>query len=178
MEPPSLTPGMYTRNLNYFIVKLRLNSFHTLLNFIISVLSVKKVYSAYVRVCVCIAGTSQQVATRRNVIDTCEMVRNKAASSDQNTMMTSGSDRKGFRMKGSDMDSMFWFNIHPVIWDLSQTQLYNVHQKFPILSIFSESPPGFTLLRLLSPLARKKVISAQVTINGRRYISSAKYREL
>ncbi|XP_048765443.2 uncharacterized protein LOC125673123 [Ostrea edulis] len=123
-------------------------------------------------------GTSQQVAMRRDVTDIHEMVTNKAKTSNEYTVMLSGSDREGFRMKGSDVDSMFWFNNHRVIWDLSQTQFYNVHRQFLILSVSSESPPGFTLLRLLTPRANSRVISALVTMNGGRYISSSKYRDI
>ncbi|XP_056016726.1 uncharacterized protein LOC125673588 [Ostrea edulis] len=123
-------------------------------------------------------GTSQQVAMRRDMIDISEMVRNRVTTSNQNMMMLSGSDREGFRMKGSDVDYMYWFNNQPVIWDLSQTQFYNVHRQSLILSVSSESPPGFTLLQLLSPRANNIVISALVTMNGRRYISSSKYRDI
>ncbi|XP_056016735.1 uncharacterized protein LOC125677234 [Ostrea edulis] len=123
-------------------------------------------------------GTSQQVAIRRDVVDIEEIVRNKVRTSNQNMMMASGSHREGFRMKGSDVDYMHWFNNQPVIWDLSQTQFYNVHRQSLILSVSSESPPGFTLLQLLTPRANNRVISALVTMNGRRYISSSKYREI
>jgi hypothetical protein len=94
-----------------------------------------------------IVGMSQQVAMRRELIDIDEMVRNKVATSDEDTMMTSGSYREGFRLKGSDVDIMFWYNDHPVIWDLSQTEYYNVHRQDLILSVSSDSPPGFTLLQ-------------------------------
>ncbi|XP_056016639.1 uncharacterized protein LOC130053423 [Ostrea edulis] len=123
-------------------------------------------------------GTSQLVAMRRDVTDIDEMVWNRVTRSNQNMMMLSGSRREGFRMKGSDIDIMYWLNIHRVIWDLSQTQFYNVHRQFLILSVSSESPPGFTLLQLLSPRADNRVISALVTMNGGHYISSSKYREI
>jgi hypothetical protein len=40
---------------------------------------------------------------RRDVMDIDEMVRNKAKPSDERMVMGSGSDREGFRMKGSDI---------------------------------------------------------------------------
>ncbi|XP_056016609.1 uncharacterized protein LOC125673972 [Ostrea edulis] len=123
-------------------------------------------------------GTSQQVAMRRDVTDIAEMVKNKTITSTLIMVMTSGSYREGFRMEGSDIDTMYWYNNQPVIWDLSQTQFYNVHRQSLILSVSSESPPGFTLLQLLSPRADNRVISALVTMNGGRYISSSKYREI
>ncbi|XP_056016573.1 uncharacterized protein LOC125675336 [Ostrea edulis] len=123
-------------------------------------------------------GTSQQVAMRRDLIDIAEMVRNKVMTSNQGIMMSSGSHREGFRMKGSDRDFMKWFNNHRVIWDLSQIQLYNIHKHSLILSVSSENPPGFTLLQLLTHTAHKNILSPLVTMNGGRYISSSKYREI
>jgi hypothetical protein len=121
-----------------------------------------------------IVGTSQQVAMRRDVVDIVDMVRNKAKTSNVNIMMISGSYKEGFRMKGSDLDGMHWFNNQPVIWDLSQTEYYNINRQLAlILSVSSDSPPGFTLLQLLSPRADSSVISALVTINGGDFISSS-----
>ncbi|XP_056016964.1 uncharacterized protein LOC125676313 [Ostrea edulis] len=133
--------------------------------------------SVFVGLC-CALETSQQVAMRRDVADIYEMISNKANKSTHGIMMYSGSQREGFRMKGSDWDSMFWMNKHPVIWDLYQTRFYNIHREALILSVSSESPPGFTLLQLLTPRATNRVISALVTMNGGRYISSSKYRDI
>jgi hypothetical protein len=107
-----------------------------------------------------------------------EMVRNKSRTSNQNIMMISGSYREGFRLEGSDVDFMYWSNDHPVIWDLSQTEYYNAHRQRLILSVSCDSPPGFTLLQLLSPRAEREFISVLVTMNGGGYISSSKYREI
>jgi hypothetical protein len=115
---------------------------------------------------------------RRDVVDIKEMVENTGETSQSPRRMTSGCDREGFRLKGSDVDLMFWYNNHQVIWDLSQRQLYNVHRQTLILSVSSDSPPGFTLLLLLSPRADRRVISALVIMNGGRYISSSEYRDI
>jgi hypothetical protein len=123
-------------------------------------------------------GTSQKVAMRRQLADITDMVRNRAITRNQVVVMKSGSNREGFRMKGSDLDSMYWPNNHRVIWDLSQTQLYNKFRQVLILSVSSESAPGFTLLQLLSPRASDKVIPALVMMDGGLYISSSKYREI
>ncbi|XP_048770112.2 uncharacterized protein LOC125676262 [Ostrea edulis] len=125
-----------------------------------------------------IVGTSEQVRMRRDLIDIDETVANKVRTSNQDMRMWSGSQREGFRLKGSDVDFMYWFNNHPVIWDLSQTQFYNVHRQTLVLSVSSESPPGFTLLQLLTRRADIRVLSALVTVNGGLYISSSKYREI
>jgi hypothetical protein len=118
------------------------------------------------------------VAMRRDVTDITEMLRNKASTSTQQIRMLSGSNREGFRMKGSDVDCMFWIRNYRVIWDLSQTEFYNLHRQRLILSVSSESPPGYTLLQLLSPTACRGVILALVPLNGGRYIASSKYREI
>ncbi|XP_056014769.1 uncharacterized protein LOC125673783 [Ostrea edulis] len=123
-------------------------------------------------------GTSQQVAMRRDVIDIEEMVMNKVLTDCHIMEMRSGSEREGFRMKGSDIDTMYCIKNHQVIWDLFQIQFYNVHRQSLILSVSSESSLGFTLLQLLTPRADSRVISALVTMNGGRYISSSKYREI
>jgi hypothetical protein len=123
-------------------------------------------------------GTSQQVAMRRDVADIDDVMKNESANNNNAIIMWSGSNREGFRLEGSDIDVMFWLNNHRVIWDLSQTQLYNVHRKRLILSVSSDSPPGFTLLLLLSPRAYHRVISALVTMNGEYYISSSIYRQI
>jgi hypothetical protein len=128
----------------------------------------------------CILGTPQQVAVRRDVVDVTEIVINKprTSTSNKSNRMLSGSYREGFRMEESDKDTMFWYNNHPVIWDASQTQLYNERRQVLILSVSSKSPPGFTLLKLLTPRANESVISALVILNGGHYISSSKYREV
>ncbi|XP_061166182.1 uncharacterized protein LOC133175076 [Saccostrea echinata] len=115
---------------------------------------------------------------RRDVMDTSEMMRNQVKISDENRVMLSGSQREGFRLKGSDMDLMFWSNNHRVIWELSQSQYYNTHRQTLILCDCSDSPPGFTLLYLLSPSMYKDIQRYCVRMYNRHYISSSKYREI
>ncbi|XP_062611221.1 uncharacterized protein LOC134273068 [Saccostrea cucullata] len=121
-------------------------------------------------------GTSQLVAMRRHVMDIRDMVNNQV-SGDKGSMIVSGSYKEGFRLKGSDRDFMLWTNNHRVIWDLSQSQYYNTHRKTLILCDSSESPPGFTLLYLLSPCVHTAVQRACVRVNNRYYISSSEYRK-
>uniref|UniRef100_K1PXE4 Uncharacterized protein C3orf59 n=1 Tax=Magallana gigas TaxID=29159 RepID=K1PXE4_MAGGI len=92
--------------------------------------------------------------------------------------MLSGSDREGFRLMGSDVDIMYWPNDHRVIMDMSQSEYYNTANTTLILSDSSESPPGFTLLQLLTPRTTRDVFSACVRLNDRVYISSSTYRQL
>lgn len=70
--------------------------------------------SVFVGLCE-IVGTSQQVAIRRETEDIREMVKRRATSNDENIQMLSGSKREGFRLEGSDLDSMFWPSNHRVI---------------------------------------------------------------
>ncbi|XP_062571137.1 uncharacterized protein LOC134233162 [Saccostrea cucullata] len=122
-------------------------------------------------------GTLQLVAMRRDVLDISEMVENQVRSNGFSTMF-SGSQREGFRLKGSDFDEMFWLNNHRVIWDFSQSQYYNTHRQTLILCDSSDSPPGFTLLYLLSPSMYGDIQGCCVRMKNRHYISSSKYRQM
>ncbi|XP_078321056.1 uncharacterized protein LOC111112988 isoform X3 [Crassostrea virginica] len=132
--------------------------------------------SVFVRLCQ-IVGTSVQVAIRRETTDMREMVGKRVADNDDPINMESGSIREGFRLEGSDLDIMYWLNNHRVIFDMSQSELYYTENKTLILSDSSESPPGFTLLELLTPTTNRKVQSACVPMNDRLYISSSLYRQ-
>ncbi|XP_052722336.1 uncharacterized protein LOC128193116 [Crassostrea angulata] len=92
--------------------------------------------------------------------------------------MTSGSYKVGFRLKGSDKDTMFWPNNHRVIMDMSQSEYYNTANTTLILSDISESPPGFTLLQLLTPSRVREVQSACVIMNDKVFISSSTFIQL
>ncbi|XP_052686027.1 uncharacterized protein LOC128165470 [Crassostrea angulata] len=133
--------------------------------------------SVFVGLCE-IVGTSQQVALRRETWDIREMVDRRVTPNDGIIPMMSGSMREGFRLKGSDVDIMFWFNDHRVILDMSQSEYYNTANTTLILSDSSGSPPGFTLLQLLAPSRYREVQSALVRMNGIVYISSSIYRQL
>nr|XP_022304022.1 uncharacterized protein LOC111111367 isoform X3 [Crassostrea virginica] len=132
--------------------------------------------SVFVRLCQ-IVGTFVQVAIRRETEDIAEMVKRRVADNEDFITMQSGSEREGFRLEGSDLDYMYWLNDHRVIFDMSQSELYYTENKTLILSDISESPPGFTLLELLTPTTNKKVQSACVPMNDRLYISSSLYRQ-
>ena len=104
--------------------------------------------SVFMRLCQ-IVGTSVQVAIRRETVDITEIVKRRADTCNNNVIvMESGSRREGFRLEGSDLDYMYWWNDHRVIWDMSQSEHYYTEKKTLILSDSSESPPGFTLLEL------------------------------
>ena len=124
-----------------------------------------------------IVGTSVQVAIRRETKDISEMVTRRVADNHDVIAMQSGSVREGFRLKGSDVDFMLWPNNHRVIFDMSQSEHNETVNKTLILSDSSESPPGFTLLELLTPTPYRRVQSACVPMNDRLYISSSQYRQ-
>nr|XP_022305146.1 uncharacterized protein LOC111112112 [Crassostrea virginica] len=132
--------------------------------------------SVFVRLCQ-IVGTSVQVAIRRETMDIREMVKRRAAFHDDVIIMQSGSMREGFRLKGSDIDIMYWLNNHRVIFDMFQSEHYYTEDKTLILSDSSESPPGFILLELLTSTTEREVQSACVPMNDRLYISSSLYRQ-
>ncbi|XP_062569862.1 uncharacterized protein LOC134231927 [Saccostrea cucullata] len=123
-------------------------------------------------------GTSQLVAMRRDVVDISDMVINQVRTSDDVNLMNSGSEKEGFRLEKSDIDCMLWPNNHRVIWELSQSQYYNTNTQTQILCDSSDSPPGFTLLYLLSPSSYRNVQRACVRMNNRYYISSSKYTKI
>eukprot|EP00105_Crassostrea_gigas_P012121 XP_011428016.1 PREDICTED: uncharacterized protein LOC105328718 [Crassostrea gigas] len=133
--------------------------------------------SVFVGLCE-IVGTSQLVALRRETKDIVEMVRRRMAPDDGATQMLSGSRREGFRLKGSDVDVMVWPNDHRVIMDMSQSEYYNTANTTLILSDNSESPPGFTLLQLLTPTTNREVQLSCVRMNDRVYISCSIWRQL
>nr|XP_022315413.1 uncharacterized protein LOC111119500 [Crassostrea virginica] len=132
--------------------------------------------SVYVRLCQ-IVGTSVQMAIRRETEDIREMVDRRVAENKAVIEMQSGSRREGFRLESSDVDCMYWLNDHRVIWDMCHSEYYYTENKTLILSYSSESPPGFTLLELLTPTTNRKVQSACVPMNDRLYISSSLYRQ-
>ncbi|XP_062572667.1 uncharacterized protein LOC134234604 [Saccostrea cucullata] len=122
-------------------------------------------------------GTAELVSMKRDVMDISEIVRNQGKSSVGKSLMLSGSHKEGFRLEGSDVDFMLWPNDHHVIWELSQSQYFNTHRKTLILCDCSESPPGFTLLYLLSPSMDRDIQRVCVKMNNRHYISSSKHRQ-
>lgn len=98
-----------------------------------------------------IVGTSLEVAIRRELQDIREMFERRIQSTNVGIEMLSGSRRKGFRLTGSDMDLMCWPDDYRVIMDRSQSENYNTTKTIFILSDISGSPPGYTLLELLTP---------------------------
>ena len=133
--------------------------------------------SVYVGLCLKI-GTSQQVTWRRNIVDVRELLSNKVARTDNTVKMLSGSRREGFRLEGSDWDYMLWPIDHRVLCEHSQAVFYNTQRHYLILSDTSESPPGFTLLKLPMETAAHFVLLTCVRMNRALYISSTKYRNI
>ena len=127
--------------------------------------------------CVRSWGPPYRSSIRRETSDIKERLNSPADDNDDFIEMESGSVREGFRLRGSDVDYMGWPNDHRVIWDMCQSEYYSTENKILILSDSSESPPGFTLLVLLTPTTDIRVLSACVPMNGRLYISSSLLRQ-
>ncbi|XP_062572168.1 uncharacterized protein LOC134234125 [Saccostrea cucullata] len=123
-------------------------------------------------------GTSRLVAMRRDVMDISDTVGNQVSKREKETVMLSGSQGEGFRMEGSDVDMMIWSNDIRVIWDLSQSQYYSPQRNPLILCDCSDSPPGFTLLYLLSPITERDSQILCVKMNNKHYISSSKFKQI
>ncbi|XP_061192657.1 uncharacterized protein LOC133200860 [Saccostrea echinata] len=123
-------------------------------------------------------GTSEQVKMRRSVKEVGEILGNQSKAMDDRSVVRAGSFSEGFRLPGLDRDAMFWPNDHRMIWDLSQTQYYQTPIHKLILALYSDSPPGYTLLQLMTPTNRTEVLSACVIINNRPYVSSSLYRHI
>ncbi|XP_061166183.1 uncharacterized protein LOC133175077 [Saccostrea echinata] len=118
------------------------------------------------------------LAMRRDVMDIRDKVENQMTTNYGYSEMVSGSRREGFRLKESDIDFMYWPNNYSVIWELSQSQYYNTHRQTLILCDCSNSPPGFTLLYLLSPRMNREIQRACVRMYNRHYISSSIHRQI
>lgn len=93
-------------------------------------------------------------------------------------IMLSGSQKEGLRLRGSDIDIMFWPSDYRVIWDYSQSQLYTTQRQTMIICDSFQSPPGFYLLRLPKEYAQLLLLPACVQMNGELYISSSKYKQI
>ncbi|XP_052684008.1 uncharacterized protein LOC128164275 [Crassostrea angulata] len=121
-------------------------------------------------------GTSQRVAILREIQDFYDLIF-KRLSSREETRMLSGSTREGIQIEGSDHDYMFWPNDHRVIWDMSQSEFYHSNDQTLILADSFECPPGFSLLKLLTPTDSLAEFAC-VRINDSLYVSSSEYKKL
>ncbi|XP_062613040.1 uncharacterized protein LOC134274821 [Saccostrea cucullata] len=134
--------------------------------------------SAFVFLRLCLeVGTSLEVGARRDIMDLINILANQTRTN-FDLIMTSGSRREGFRLEDSDLDVMYWPDTYRVIWELHQFQYYNIHRKKLILCDVSESPPGFTLLYVLSPCLYSEIQRACVRMKNRYYVSSSKHRQI
>lgn len=122
-------------------------------------------------------GTAQQIGFRREIADTDELLTNQADRSTAMKKVESGSHKEGFRLDGSDINFMILLTEHRAVWDSSQFHVSDMLELALILCDNSESPPGYTLLRLPFEVASDVVLSACIRVNGNLYISSSKCRE-
>ncbi|XP_061190081.1 uncharacterized protein LOC133197920 [Saccostrea echinata] len=106
-------------------------------------------------------------------MDIKDVLKNKIRTCHDTVEMRSGSHKEGFRLEGSDIDVMKWPTNETVIWDLSQSFYYNRYRKTLILCDCSDSPPGYTLLYILSGSLNGIIVRDCVGRN----ISSSEYRQ-
>ncbi|XP_062594144.1 uncharacterized protein LOC134255625 isoform X2 [Saccostrea cucullata] len=122
-------------------------------------------------------GSPTDVRIRREIEDTVEVVNKPVYIMRGFDRMESGNRRKGFRLRTSDHDIMFWYSNHKVICDVSQISLYRIPQHTMILMEYDDLTPGFTRLILLSPSNDEIVRSSCVEINNYVYVSSTLFRD-
>ncbi|XP_062582351.1 uncharacterized protein LOC134244092 [Saccostrea cucullata] len=123
-------------------------------------------------------GTPTEVAIRRDVMDMHEMIEKPVYNHRGIAVMKSGSYREGFRLRSSDIDTMFWHYNYKLITDISQSRFYNTTEHVILLMEDSDTPPGFVRLSLLTPTKHEITISCLVLFNGSAYISSRLWREM
>lgn len=126
-----------------------------------------------------IVGTSQQVAIRRDVTDFEEILTRKIKTNyelDDLNSMVCGSIGEGFRLEGSDIDIMYWPSDIRVVMDMFQSEYYDTPDA-KLLSDSSESPPGFTLLQVVTPPEELETHSLLVKINDSFYMPCSRIRE-
>lgn len=71
-----------------------------------------------------IVGTAKQIAIRRDPIFIAEIFARHVPTELGTTDILSGSMKEGFRLLGSDQDTMIWQNNYRVIFDKSQSKYY------------------------------------------------------
>ncbi|XP_062595251.1 uncharacterized protein LOC134256584, partial [Saccostrea cucullata] len=122
-------------------------------------------------------GTSKIVEIRRDMLDIKEKIDFLAHGRYYREIKrVGGSFREGFRLESSDLDVMYWNINHRVIWELFQSLFYTTHRQSLIICDCSDTPPGYTLLYLLSPTTNRRIERCCVRMNNRQYISSSKFR--
>ncbi|XP_062593383.1 uncharacterized protein LOC134254859 [Saccostrea cucullata] len=124
-------------------------------------------------------GTSSIVNMGRDIMDIIVKFYNQLNKS--YVCIDGGSYREGFRMDVSDRDFMVWLKHQRVIWNLSEAQNYKSFKFTLILADCSDSPPGFSLLQLLTQRTGGTdgmLHKSCFRMNDKIYISSSLYIEM
>ena len=127
----------------------------------------------YVKPCQ-VFGTPMHVAIRREMSDIVEILSKQILRKILCQQMESGSHREGFRLNGSDVDTMVWPDNHRVIWNKSMSKRYT-DDCILLLGDSNESPPGFTLLEILTK-TDKTFEKPETELNGKIYVPSLKFK--
>jgi hypothetical protein len=123
------------------------------------------------------AGTPNEVAIRRDVEEIHELVLAPLQKKRQIRTIKSGSYKEGFRLKGSDIDQMFWLTNHRLIWNLGEADDFNTSSDAFVLLNWNSQRPGFVFLQLLTPTQDSYVSRSIFRMNDNFFISSLLYRE-
>lgn len=124
-------------------------------------------------------GSQEIVQIRREIMDIAEKIHGPIHKYNTLNIMQSGSYREGFRFTSSDQDIMQWLINYKVICEISQFSNYDAAKLNIILMKHSESPPGFVMLKLLTPTRNFQMFSSSVVVLLKDcYISSKIFREI
>lgn len=118
-------------------------------------------------------GTPTQVVIRRDTSEIMDIMTRRTLRK-VCQKMESGSRKEGFRLAGSDIDTMYWPNNHRVIWCISMYKGYTVDYIL-LLGDNSESPPGFTLLEILTTTDPSFGLQV-IQMNGKFVVPSFEFR--
>lgn len=123
-------------------------------------------------------GSQKIVQIRREIMDIAEKIHGPIHKYNKLNVMQSGSYREGFRFTSSDQDIMHWLINCKVICEMSQFSNNDAAKLNIILMKHSESPPGFVMLKLLTPTRNFRTFSSSVVVLLKDcYISSKIFRE-
>lgn len=123
-------------------------------------------------------GSQKIVQIRREIMDIAEKIHGPIHKYNKLNVMQSGSYREGFRFTSSDQDIMHWLINCKVICEMSQFSNNDAAKLNIILMKHSESPPGFVMLKLLTPTRNFRMFSSSVVVLLKDcYISSKIFRE-
>lgn len=125
-----------------------------------------------------LVGSEEAIAINRSELDVLDELYNQMTTVPIHRR-TAGSAKEGLRMKGSDMDTLYFMTDHHVVLDLTDALSYDLAIETVILMEYQEDLPGTVYLRLLHMHPSNKGISKTSCIqkNSHTYLSSRVFLE-